>query len=129
MINKEKFKNKVILYVEDDDSIRESLASLFRKVFKEVHTASDGIEALDLLETISVDALITDLNMPNLNGVELIKTIRTDEEKTNKFLPIFVTSGHAEPDYLISLITCKLDHYALKPVNTTELLIKLGEIL
>lgn len=81
----------VILYAEDEDLIRMLVTKFLSKHF-EVITACDGSEALNLFKSAGADALITDLTMPNMNGLELIKAVK----EMNSGLPVFVTTAHAE---------------------------------
>ena len=67
------FKNLKVLFVEDEVIIREKVVSSLKYIVSEVVSASNGLEALEILQTFEADLIITDLEMPYLNGVELIK--------------------------------------------------------
>ena len=112
------------MYVEDDDSIRNSLSSILKKIFGEVIICNDGNDGINqfkyyTLERKSrIDTIISDINMPNLNGIEMVKEIRELDDE----VPIIFTTAHGESSYLMEAIKLKIAYYALKPINTTELL-------
>jgi len=82
---------KKILIVDDSESIREVVSFTLENAGHEVVKAVDGQDALKYLDGQKYDLIITDLHMPNLNGIELIKKVRTIEEY--KFIPIlFLTT-------------------------------------
>lgn len=71
-------KELKILYVEDDNFIMESMKTLLGDIFQNVTTASDGVEALQKLQTESFDILLTDALMPKMGGLELITNLQKD---------------------------------------------------
>ena len=88
---KNRFPWRKILIVDDSESIREVVSFTLENAGHEVVKAVDGQDALKYLDGQKYDLIITDLHMPNLNGIELIKKVRTIEEY--KFIPIlFLTT-------------------------------------
>lgn len=85
-------KDFVILYVEDEIDIRETISKTLRMIFKKVHIASNGKEALDIMNKHKIDILISDIHMPELDGVELIREVR----HRNSIMPIIITTGYSE---------------------------------
>ena len=85
---------KRIMTVDDSATIRQMVALTLRDAGYEVVEAVDGVDALERLAKESVDMLITDLNMPNLDGVGLIRAVRQDQ--ANRFIPIIMltTESH-----------------------------------
>lgn len=82
---------KKVLIVDDSESIREAVSFTLSNADYEVSKAVDGIDALEMLKTSSFQLIITDLHMPNMDGLSLIKEVRAHEEY--KFLPIlFLTT-------------------------------------
>ena len=124
MFNKEFLKTLTVLYVEDDENIRSSLSNILKKVFLEVIICTDGNEGIAQFtqytqeKNNSIDLVISDINMPNKNGIEMVKEIR----EINQEIPIIFTTAHGESDYLMESIKLKVAYYALKPINTSELL-------
>ncbi|MEA3384456.1 MAG: response regulator [Campylobacterota bacterium] len=124
MFDKEFLKTLTIMYVEDDDSIRNSLSSILKKIFGEVIICNDGNDGINQFKYYTqerktkIDSIISDINMPNLNGIEMVKEIRELDPE----VPIVFTTAHGESSYLMEAIKLKIAYYALKPINTTELL-------
>lgn len=117
-----------ILLAEDEDSLRESFKKVLLLYVDKVYTAADGEEALELYYKHQPDILITDLKMPKLNGLDLIKTIR----KENETIPIIVTSAYTDQNFLLESIKLSLVEYAVKPIreiNLSELLESCANIL
>jgi PAS domain S-box-containing protein len=125
MFNKEFLKTLTILYVEDDTAIRTSLSNILNKVFKEVIICEDGQIGVDEYikhsNTIEFDAIISDINMPNLNGLEMVKEIRN----INSDIPVIMTTAHGEANYLMEAIKINVSGYSLKPVDTKDLLMSI----
>jgi len=123
-----RLKKSSILLAEDEDRLRDSFKKVLLLYVDEVYTAADGEEALELYKEHSPDILITDLKMPKLNGLELIKTIR----KENQLIPIIVTSAYTDQNFLLESIKLSLVEYVVKPireVNLSELLEECAERL
>ena len=124
MFNKEFLKTLTVLYVEDDESIRTSLSNILKKIFAEVIICEDGDDGIEqfILHTqekkSNIDVIISDINMPNKNGIEMIQEIR----ELDQDVPVIFTTAHGESEYLMEAINLKISYYALKPINTTELL-------
>jgi len=124
MFNKEFLKTLTILYVEDDDTIRDSLSNIFTKIFKKVIISNDGDDGLKQYikytkdKNLEIDLIISDINMPNTDGLEMVQSIREFDQD----IPIIFTTGHNESKYLMRAINLKISYYAHKPINTTELL-------
>ncbi|MGB5919719.1 EAL domain-containing response regulator [Arcobacter sp.] len=110
--------NLSILYVEDDTTVRESLSSTLKLLAKKIYTANDGLEALDILKTNKIDLIITDIKMPNLDGLELSKRI----QDLDLNIPILITTAHDEIDYLHKAIELNVDAFITKPLNITSLI-------
>lgn len=90
------FMSKKILTVDDSPTVRQMVGLTLRDAGYEVVEAVDGVDALRRMEQEPVDMLITDLNMPRMDGVGLIKPVR--ENPANRFIPIIMltTESHAE---------------------------------
>lgn len=122
----EKKLNKfTVLIAEDDNEIRRRIANTLSFYFKEVYESSDGIDAYDTFLSIKPDLLITDIEMPDSNGIELVKNIR----KINTDTPIIVLSAYSNEEYLLNLINLKITKYILKPASNESLLKAISEVL
>ncbi len=114
-----------ILYVEDEDSIKKELGSFLQRFCETLYTASDGKVGLELFHQYKPDIVISDIKMPNMNGIEMAKIIKDiDAEK-----PIIFTTAHSESDYTLEAIDMQVDGYILKPIQLKKLQTKLNFII
>lgn len=113
-------KHLSLLIVEDDHEVREESVEFFECFFKNVKSAPNGLEALEIYKKNRFDIVITDLNMPKMDGVELSKQIRT----LNKDQVIIVLSGYID-DYVIDLIDIGIQSLILKPYKLENFLQKI----
>ncbi len=111
-------KNLKVLFVEDEDIIRQKTVSSLKYIVGEVVEASNGIEALEKLKSFTPDIINTDLEMPYMNGVELITKIR----EKDKNLCLMVLTAHTSEKYLIKLIDMHIEKYIVKPITLEKLI-------
>ena len=116
-----------ILYVEDDETVVESFGKILKKVFNDVKTALDGEEGLKLFEQNkdTIDFIISDIRMPKMDGLEMIKQIR----KIDKDIPCILTTAHGEFDYFVEADSLGVYRYIQKPVNINELFEAMGDYI
>ena len=107
-----------LLYVEDDLTLQQETAQLLRNFFEKIDLAQNGEEGLELFEPGKYEIILTDINMPKLNGVEMVKAIR----RKDRHQMIIVISAHDEPHYLIDLINAGAQRFLSKPIDLTELI-------
>jgi signal transduction histidine kinase len=107
-----------ILYVEDDDNLRVKTTQLLNHLFENVTTAENGQIGLDKYKEDNYDIVITDINMPVMNGIEMIDNIK----KLNELQTIIVTSAHDESEYLLKLIKLGIENFILKPIELDAML-------
>jgi len=104
-----------ILVVDDEDPILE----LVTKVLKEdyaVDTARDGIEALDKLQQSKYNILLTDIVMPNMDGLTLLKKAR----ELDPFIQVIVMTGYLSVDITLECLENGANEYVLKPFNIMD---------
>jgi len=114
-----------VLYVEDDPIIKDNTATTLSYFFSKVVTASDGKEALCLLQTFKPDILITDYVMPYINGYDLI----CEAKKLYEDIIFFITSSYTDEEKLLQCIPLGLSGYLVKPINYEQLLSALKSII
>ncbi|MDF1881532.1 response regulator [Sulfurimonas sp. MAG313] len=114
-------KNLNILYVEDDKDLREETTTLFKMLFKEIDTAEDGQIGLDKYNNNFYDLIISDVNMPNMNGIEMCKKIK----EINPEQKISIVSAHDESSILMDLIKAGANGFILKPMHMDDLIVAL----
>jgi len=114
-------KNLSVLYIEDDSIVQKQTHKLLNLLFNTVEIANDGQEALLKYEKESYDIVITDIMMPNMNGLELSKKIK----ELNPYQNIIVTSAYNDSDQLIEFINLHIRQFMLKPVEINNMLMTL----
>lgn len=114
---KENAEGFSILHVEDNDALRENASKLLKKIFATVYTAADGKEGLAVFKKHKPQIVITDIKMPNMNGVALAKAIRKISIDTK----IVIMSAFDDKEYLYQAIELRVFRFLKKPVNLTEL--------
>ena len=119
-MNFDDLKEITVLYVEDEDILRESIADMLQDVCKSVFTASNGEEGYKLFleKQGHINVIISDIQMPRLSGIEMSKKIR---EKSLE-VPIIITTAFSDAKYLYESINVGIDAYTEKPVDMMHLL-------
>lgn len=115
---KQVLKSLTLLYAEDNHDIRESTLKTLKILFKDVYTAKDGVEALNIYNNHTINVLLSDYVMPNINGYELAIEIR----KINKSIPIIICSGYMDKDKLLNAIKIGAINYIEKPLQFSDLM-------
>jgi DNA-binding NtrC family response regulator len=113
-----------ILVVDDEDIIRESLSFILRKEKYDVDEAANGKIASELLKETSYDLVITDLEMPEMKGIELLDEIR----KMNLQTSTIVITAYGSMETAIAALRSGASDYILKPVEFDELIIKVKKL-
>jgi DNA-binding response OmpR family regulator len=107
-----------VLYVEDEPIIRENVTEILTTLFDNVFIAKNGVEAMDIYSSENLDLIITDINMPKLNGLEMVKTIR----EKDKDIDFILTTAFTEQQYLLDAVELNIIKYVIKPLNSTKLI-------
>ena len=102
-----------LLFVEDEQAIREAYIPLLQRRFGKVITAQDGEEGLSLYEEHKPDIIFTDIAMPKMTGLEMIRAIR---EQDKDVIVVFL-SAYTEKEYLLEAIEVRPIKYFVKPIN------------
>ena len=114
-----------VLYVEDDDVIREQTTAFLGRFFPSISLAENGDIGLQKYQEGHFDIVITDINMPIMNGIEMIEKIRA----TNPEQIILVTSAYNDSDNLMNLINLGVVRFVLKPFDNKQFIIMLYQIV
>ena len=118
------FDNLNILLVDDEQFIRQLVARLLRDMgVKEVTLASDGKDALEKLSTYGgrIDLIILDLEMPNMNGFQLVQKIRNGEAHVDADIPIIILTGHGQQEAVKAAVDLGVHGYLVKPMSKDAL--------
>ena len=121
-------KEITILYVEDEEEARKNISEILGKFSDNILLASNGDEALKIFEEQSVQLVITDIEMPIMNGIKLIEKIRKDDVVT----PIIMLTAFTSSDYLLKCANLNIQAYIVKPIEyktLKEALYKVTEYL
>jgi len=113
-----------VLVADDEAGIRKVVRDAFEHSGHEVETAIDGQEAIDLLEQVHFDLVVTDLAMPRVSGLDLVREIRRKSA-----VPILVLTVRAEEREKVRLLDAGADDYVTKPFGVSELLARARALL
>lgn len=116
--------NCSMLYVEDDEVIRTATTSFLGRFFSDIVLAEDGALGLEAYKSREFDIVITDINMPNMNGIEMIGAIKDLKYEQ----PIIVTSAYNDSENLMQLLEFDVNRFVLKPFNNKQFLYVLYKI-
>jgi len=111
-------KELKVLYVEDDENLRLETTKIIERIFEKVDVASDGVEGFNAFTSTHYDLVITDIEMPQVDGIEMSRNIRA----INKDTPIVVVSAYSNTDYFMDAIAIGIDYYILKPIKMPRLI-------
>ena len=110
----EKLKLLKILFVEDEESLRNIIKVTFTKLDVTFDTAENGQEAFEKIQQNHYDLIVTDINMPILNGLDLIDKIRNI---LDLHIPVYIMSAHTEQRYLDRAKELEVENYIMKPFD------------
>ena len=121
-LNKELLKNITVLYVEDEDDVRKEVSYFCKNFIPDFHTAKDGIEGINLFHQIKPDIIITDIQMPKKNGLEMIRELNTN-------VPVIVTTAHSDSGFLLEAVELHITKFNIKPLKLDKLLHDIQDII
>jgi len=110
-------KDKTVLYVEDELDVLRNISTLLNNFFDKVYLAPDGETGLQLFLEERIDVLLIDIELPKMNGIELIKHVR----KINKHIPIVIVSAYTNKNYLLDAVELNLSKYIVKPLTSSKI--------
>ena len=120
-MNQQKFSSLTLLIIEDDKQTREQFVEVLEIYFKNIVSAQDGCDALEKIKADMPDIIISDIKMPCLDGISLVKQV-----KNETYQPIVIlTTAFSDKEYLLEAIDIKVDAYLIKPINIKQLLKKI----
>ena len=113
-----------LLYVEDNEDARESTLGILEEFFKNIVVAIDGKDGLEKFKSHKIDLVITDINMPKMNGLDMLHEILA----INPDMSTIVLSAYNEADFFMDSIKMGVEGYLLKPIDFEQFLSLLGKI-
>jgi PAS domain S-box-containing protein len=121
----EDMQKVTVLYVEDENEIRQNTATILGKLFKKVYIAEDGELGLDLFKKYKdeIDIVVSDINMPQKSGLKM-----SEEIKSCCQVPIILTTAFTDKEYLLKSIEVDIDEYITKPFKVKDLTEKIVDL-
>ena len=112
-----KMNSYTLLYIEDDNEVRQYISSFLKRYFKEVYQSASAEEGLKLYKKHQPDILLLDINLGGMSGVELATLIRKKDQKTR----IVISTAYTNPEFLIQAVELGLTRYLVKPLTNEDL--------
>ncbi|MDX1573494.1 MAG: chemotaxis response regulator CheY [Methylophaga sp.] len=120
-------KNMKILIVDDFSTMRRIIKNLLRDLgFNNTVEADDGLTAIPVLQAGGIDFLITDWNMPGMQGIDLLKKVRADEKLAS--LPVLMVTAETKREQIIEAAQAGVNGYIVKPFTAATLKDKIEKI-
>ncbi len=113
-----------VLFVEDNESIRNLYIKWLEKRIQEVHYAANGQEGMELFDKYQPDLLISDISMPLINGLDMIRKIK----QANPGLYVVIMSAYSFKEYFLEAISLGVNGYLIKPVEPDKLYAMVDEL-
>jgi DNA-binding response OmpR family regulator len=110
----EKLKSLKILFVEDEDSLRDIISGTLTKLGANFDVATNGMDGLSKIQTNDYDLVVTDINMPKMNGLDMIDKIK-NELKID--VPVYIMSAHTNSAFKDRAAQLGVDKYMMKPFD------------
>lgn len=113
-----------VLIVDDEALIVEQLGQILRRRVETLYSAYNGKEALEYYRNYPIDVIVTDIDMPVMNGIELLKAVRRNDKK----IPVILSTGLKSLDILIEAIEYGITSFLPKPLQKNDLVAKIEEV-
>lgn len=120
---KDILKDLRILYIEDDERTRQLVSDILTMLCRRVIAVESAEEALDIYKTEMPDIILSDVDLPGINGIEFVKLIREE----NKTIPIILLTAHTKVEYLMDAVKLHLVDYITKPLDIKKLTLALQD--
>ena len=119
--------NMKILVVDDFSTMRKIVKNVLKQLgYNNINEAEDGAQGYTKLKNNTFNFVVSDWNMPNMDGLEMLKKIRSDPELKN--LPVLMVTAEAEKDKVITAIKAGVNNYIVKPFTAETLKQKMEQI-
>lgn len=116
-----------ILVVDDFSTMRRIITNVLKQIgFDDIHEAEDGAKALEILQQERIDFVITDWNMPQMSGLDLLKAIRADPER--KDTPVLMVTAESLQENIVAAAQAGVNNYIIKPFDAGTLSAKISKI-
>ena len=120
-------KSAKVMVVDDFSTMRRILKNILKQLgYENIEEAEDGAQAFNNLQSGGADFIVTDWNMPNMNGLELLKAVRADGSL--KEVPVLMVTAEAEKENIIAAVEAGVSNYIVKPFTAETLKEKIDKI-
>jgi two-component system chemotaxis response regulator CheY len=121
-------KSIKILVVDDFATMRKVIRNLLKQSgYENIVEAEDGVNALKILKSQKIDFIVSDWNMPNMSGLELLKAVRDDDDL--KTLPFLMVTAEALQENVVAAVKAGVSNYIVKPFTSETLDEKIKKIM
>lgn len=121
-------KNGKVLIVDDFATMRKVIRNLLKQLgYENIVEAEDGVMALDVLKNQAIDFIISDWNMPNMTGIELLRQVRADEALSKT--PFLMVTAESLKENVVEAVKAGVDNYIVKPFTADVLSEKIDQIV
>jgi two-component system chemotaxis response regulator CheY len=121
-------KNIKVLIVDDFATMRKVIRNLLKQVgYEDIVEAEDGVMALKALKAQKIDMIVSDWNMPNMSGLELLKAVRSDPDLAET--PFLMVTAEALQDNVVAAVKAGVNNYIVKPFTAEVLNEKIKKIM
>lgn len=114
-----------ILFVEDDNVLNSIVSDALGMIGFKLESAKNGVEGLNLFKSKKFDLVLSDVNMPEMDGLQMSREIRN----LNKKIPIILLSAHNEATYLLDSIAIGINGYLVKPAQIKEIVAQIAKVM
>jgi len=119
--------NMRVLVVDDFSTMRKIIKNILRQLgFNNIVEADDGSTAWETLNKDNIDFIVSDWNMPNMSGIELLRKVRASEEYAD--IPFLMVTAEAQQENIIEAVQAKVSNYIVKPFTPETLGQKIAKI-
>lgn len=119
--------NMKVLVVDDFATMRRIVRNILKQIgFTNIIEADDGKSALKELKNEKIDLILCDWNMPEMPGIELLKTVRSDDEL--KGIPFVMVTAEAQKDNIVEAVKAGVSNYIVKPFTAETITEKLNKV-
>jgi len=119
-LNKDLLESLTVLYIEDEEMIKEEVSFFCKRFIPGFHVASNGLEGIEVYKKVKPDVIVTDIQMPKMNGIDMLRELNTTT-------PVIITTAFSDIEYFLYAIELKVNKFIIKPVDLKELLINIQE--
>ena len=119
--------NMLVLVVDDFSTMRRIVKNILRQLgFNNIIEADDGTTAWEILQKQKIDFIVSDWNMPQMTGIELLRKVRADEKFAD--LPFLMVTAEAQQENILEAAQAKVSNYIVKPFTADTLKKKIDKI-